>query len=175
MNAFQTPPPPAMPGYHHLPGTEDIVGFRYRIGFSIGVLLLIITTITLISYFCRRSHLSTSPSQTTPDWTRVHHHFIIDGLDDVTIQSYPKILYSEAKGNSTSSCCPICLGDYKGNDLLRQLPDCNHFFHLKCVDMWLKLNPTCPVCRTSPLPTPQPTPLAEVVHTASSVATTRMP
>ncbi|KAG2326665.1 hypothetical protein Bca4012_035606 [Brassica carinata] len=170
MNTFQPPPPPEMPGYNHLLGTEDIVGFRYRIGFSIGVLLLIITTITLISYFCRRTQ-----SQTTPDWTRVHHHFIIDGLDDETIQSYPKILYSEAKGNSTSTCCPICLGDYKGNDLLRHLPDCNHFFHLKCVDMWLKLHPTCPVCRTSPLPTPQPTPLAVVVHSASSVAATRMP
>ncbi|CAH8384306.1 unnamed protein product [Eruca vesicaria subsp. sativa] len=171
MNASQPPPPPAMPGYNHLLGTEDIVGFRCRIGFSIGVLLLIITTITLISYFCRR----TSPSQTTPDWTRVHHHFIIDGLDEETIQSYPKILYSEVKGNSTSTCCPICLGDYKGNDLLRQLPECNHFFHLKCVDMWLKLNPTCPVCRTTPLPSPQPSPLAEVVvHSTSSVATTRM-
>ncbi|KAF2614086.1 hypothetical protein F2Q70_00008406 [Brassica cretica] len=31
-------------------------------------------------------------------------------------------------------------------------------------------NPTCPVCRTSPLPTP----LAEVVSLASSVATIRM-
>lgn len=172
MNTFQPPPPLVMPGYNHLLGTEDIVGFRYRIGFSIGVLLLIITTITLISYFCKRSQLSSSTS--SPDWARVHHHFIIDGLDDETIQSYPKILYSEAKVNSTSSCCPICLGDYKGNDLLRQLPDCNHFFHLKCVDMWLRINPTCPVCRTSPLPTPQPTPLAEVVHSASSVATTRM-
>ncbi|KAH0849913.1 hypothetical protein HID58_095968 [Brassica napus] len=27
--------------------------------------------------------------------TCASHHFIIDGLDDETIQSYPKILYSE--------------------------------------------------------------------------------
>lgn len=175
MNAFQPPPP----DYNGLLGTDEIGGFRYGMGVSIGVLILI-TTITLTSYFCKRNQHSSSTSETNQDSTHVHHHHhhvIIDvdpGLDEATIQSYPKILYSEAKGNSTSSCCPICLGDYKGNHLLRLLPDCNHLFHLKCIDMWLRLNPTCPVCRTSPLPTPLATPLAEVVPLASSVATTRM-
>ncbi|KAG2285517.1 hypothetical protein Bca4012_034004 [Brassica carinata] len=180
MNTFRPPPPPPIPGYNHLLGTDDIGGFRYGIGVSIGVLLLI-TTITLTSYFCTRRQLSSSPTQTSQDSTRVHHHLhhhviidVVPGLDEDTIQSYPKLLYSEAKGSSTSSCCSICLGDYKGNHLLRQLPDCNHLFHLKCIDTWLRLNPTCPVCRTSPFPTPLPTPLAEVVPLASTVATTRM-
>ncbi|ESQ52214.1 hypothetical protein EUTSA_v10017882mg, partial [Eutrema salsugineum] len=183
MNTFQPPPPPPpppLPEYNGLLGTDDIGGFRYGVGVSIGVLLLI-TTITLTSYYCTRNQLSSSsPSQTNLDSTRVHHHHhhviidVVPGLDEDTIQSYPKILYSEAKGDSTASCCPICLGDYKRNHLLRQLPDCNHLFHLKCIDTWLRLNPTCPVCRTSPLPTPLPTPLAEVVPLASSVAATRM-
>ncbi|KAJ0624340.1 putative transcription factor C2H2 family [Helianthus annuus] len=38
-----------------------------------------------------------------------------------------------------------CLADYKGKDLLRELPDCGHLFHVKCVDPWLRLNPTCPI------------------------------
>ncbi|CAA7020317.1 unnamed protein product [Microthlaspi erraticum] len=183
MNVLQPPPPPPMmPDYNALLGTNDIGGFRYGIGVSIGVLLLI-TTITLTSYFCTRNQLSSSPSRSNnnQDSTLVHHHHhhviidVVSGLDEDTIQSYPKILYSEAKGHSTASCCPICLGDYKGKHLLRQLPDCSHLFHLKCIDTWLRLNPTCPVCRTSPLPTPLSTPLAEVVPLASStVATTRM-
>uniref|UniRef100_A0A1J3FSA7 RING-H2 finger protein ATL70 n=1 Tax=Noccaea caerulescens TaxID=107243 RepID=A0A1J3FSA7_NOCCA len=180
MNVLQPPPPPPMmPDYNGLLGRDDIGGFRYGVGVSIGVLLLI-TTITLTSYFCTRNQLSSSPSQTNQDSIRVHHHHhhviidVVSGLDEDTIQSYPKILYSEAKGHSTASCCPICLGDYKGKHLLRQLPDCKHLFHLKCIDTWLRLNPTCPVCRTSPLPTPLPTPLAEVVPLASTVATTRM-
>ncbi|CAH8382008.1 unnamed protein product [Eruca vesicaria subsp. sativa] len=169
MNAFQ--PPPQMPAFSG--------GFSYGVGVSIGVILLI-TTITLTSYFCTRNQSSSSPSQTNQDVTRVHHHHhhvIIDavqGLDEDTIQSYSKILYSEVKGNSMSSCCHICLGDFKGNHMLRQLPDCNHLFHLKCVDTWLRLNPTCPVCRTSPLPSSLPTPHVEVVSLACSLATIRM-
>lgn len=59
--------------------------------------------------------------------------------------------------------CAICLCEYKEAEMMRMLPDCKHCFHLKCVDAWLRLNATCPVCRSSPLPTPLSTPLAEVV------------
>ncbi|MQL75677.1 hypothetical protein Taro_008061 [Colocasia esculenta] len=58
----------------------------------------------------------------------------------------------EDAGNAL--CCSICLADYKDADVLRRLPDCKHLFHLKCVDPWLRLHPTFPVCRTSPLRRP---------------------
>ncbi|KAI4351216.1 hypothetical protein L6164_005594 [Bauhinia variegata] len=78
------------------------------------------------------------------------------GLDDNTLDSYPKFLYSELqKGSSVSSCCSICLEDYKDTDSLRLLPDCDHVYHLSCVDPWLKQNPTCPLCRSSSFETPQ--------------------
>ncbi|KAK7850961.1 putative ring-h2 finger protein atl71 [Quercus suber] len=76
------------------------------------------------------------------------------GLDEATLRNYPKLIYAQAKlhkGNSTSSCCSICLADYNDTDVLRLLPDCGHLFHLKCVDSWLRLHTTCPVCRNSPL------------------------
>ncbi|TYG54091.1 hypothetical protein ES288_D09G161400v1 [Gossypium darwinii] len=140
-------------------GSNNIGGFGYGIGVSVGILLLI-TTITLASYFCTR----TQPPQGAPARrTRQEPNIdpdslVVDvGLDEETIKSYPKLLYSEAKlqkKDSTASCCSICLADYKSSDMLRLLPDCNHLFHLKCVDPWLRLNPTCPVCRTSPIPTP---------------------
>ncbi|KAJ1396204.1 Zinc finger, RING-type [Sesbania bispinosa] len=47
--------------------------------------------------------------------------------------------------------------------MLRMMPECRHYFHLCCLDSWLKLNGSCPVCRNSPLPTPISTPLQEVV------------
>ncbi|XP_075518180.1 E3 ubiquitin-protein ligase At1g63170-like [Primulina tabacum] len=43
-------------------------------------------------------------------------------------------------------CC-ICLAKYAHNDELRELP-CSHFFHKDCVDKWLKINASCPFCKT---------------------------
>ncbi|PWA78184.1 RING/U-box superfamily protein [Artemisia annua] len=42
-------------------------------------------------------------------------------------------------------CC-ICLAKYANDDELRELP-CSHFFHTDCVDKWLKINATCPLCK----------------------------
>ncbi|CAI9784822.1 unnamed protein product [Fraxinus pennsylvanica] len=42
-------------------------------------------------------------------------------------------------------CC-ICLVKYLNNDDLRELP-CSHFFHKECVDKWLKINASCPLCK----------------------------
>ncbi|TKY61907.1 RING-H2 finger protein ATL70 [Spatholobus suberectus] len=154
-------------------GSSNISGYSYGIGISIGILLLIIT-ITLTSYFCTRTRVVTAPFTRNRRRTRSvlePQHSIVDvSLDEATILSYPTLLYSEAKlekSDSTATCCSICLADYKGTDMLRVLPDCGHQFHLKCIDPWLRLHPTCPVCRTSPLPTPLSTPLAEVVPLAS--------
>ncbi|KAK7268110.1 hypothetical protein RIF29_20797 [Crotalaria pallida] len=153
-------------------GSNSISGFGYGIGISIGILLLI-TTITLTSYFCTRVQVPSAPNRRrhTPDLLEPQHSIIDVGLDDSTIMSYPKMLYSEAtklrKSDSTATCCSICLADYKATDKLRVLPDCEHLFHPKCIDPWLRLHPTCPVCRTSPIPTPLSTPLAEVVPLAS--------
>ncbi|KAE9590096.1 hypothetical protein Lal_00033740 [Lupinus albus] len=152
-------------------GNNNISGVGYGIGISIGVLLLI-TTIILTSYFCTRVQVLSAAStrwRNTPDLIEPQHSVIDVGLDESTILSYPKIRYSDAKlrkSDWTSTCCSICLADYKANDMLRVLPDCEHLFHPKCIDPWLRLHPTCPVCRTSPIPTPLSTPLVEVVPLA---------
>ncbi|KAG0264893.1 hypothetical protein BGZ95_003473 [Linnemannia exigua] len=44
-----------------------------------------------------------------------------------------------------STSCSICLGEYEDLDELRHLP-CDHYFHQECVDEWLKLKRTCPLC-----------------------------
>ncbi len=43
--------------------------------------------------------------------------------------------------------CFICFEKYKEKELKRKLPHCNHFFHKKCIDKWLKNKSTCPHCR----------------------------
>lgn len=84
------------------------------------------------------------------------------GLDGPTIQSYPKTLLGESGRlpKPTDNICPICLSEYQPKEELRTIPECNHYFHADCIDEWLKLNGTCPLCRNSPdgsaLVTPSP-------------------
>ncbi|KAF9378622.1 E3 ubiquitin-protein ligase znrf3 [Podila verticillata] len=48
--------------------------------------------------------------------------------------------------DQTAMSCTICLCEYEPDDLLRQMP-CQHLFHKECVDEWLKLKRTCPLCK----------------------------
>ncbi|KAB2608757.1 RING-H2 finger protein ATL20-like [Pyrus ussuriensis x Pyrus communis] len=78
--------------------------------------------------------------------------FVTIGLDGPTIQSYPKTLLGESKRlpKPNDNTCSICLSEYEAMEALRTIPECNHYFHASCIDEWLKMNATCPVCRNSP-------------------------
>ncbi|XVE76349.1 hypothetical protein DITRI_Ditri12bG0165100 [Diplodiscus trichospermus] len=43
--------------------------------------------------------------------------------------------------------CAVCLGDFKEGEQIRVLPDCLHIFHVACIDTWLNLHSSCPLCR----------------------------
>ncbi|KAL6495466.1 hypothetical protein OROGR_030029 [Orobanche gracilis] len=44
-----------------------------------------------------------------------------------------------------AECC-ICLSAYADGAELRELP-CRHHFHSACIDKWLYINATCPLCK----------------------------
>ncbi|KAF9616915.1 hypothetical protein IFM89_032877 [Coptis chinensis] len=44
-----------------------------------------------------------------------------------------------------AECC-ICLSAYDDGAELRELP-CRHHFHCACIDKWLYINATCPLCK----------------------------
>ncbi|CAM9362994.1 unnamed protein product, partial [Discosporangium mesarthrocarpum] len=67
------------------------------------------------------------------------------GARQEEIEKLPTVTFDDIEGFDDESCA-ICLADYEGSDMLRQLP-CNHAFHQKCVDDWLKYNASCPNCR----------------------------
>ncbi|KAK7356533.1 hypothetical protein VNO80_15806 [Phaseolus coccineus] len=148
---------------------NDHDGFTYGVAFVVGSVVLLLT----VAFACVRLRLhiargpnilnslaGTPPSPPTRDEDSVEqglglrlHHI------DTSFESYPKLLYSQKeKGSSSSnicsSSCSICLGDYKEGDMLRLLPHCLHIFHLACVDPWLRLHSTCPICRKSSLQPP---------------------
>ncbi|KNA13224.1 hypothetical protein SOVF_118690 [Spinacia oleracea] len=74
------------------------------------------------------------------------------GLDLPTIESYPKTILGESKRlpKPSDNICPICLSEYQPKEALRSIPECNHYFHADCIDEWLRMNATCPLCRNSP-------------------------
>ncbi|CAI9101133.1 OLC1v1038391C1 [Oldenlandia corymbosa var. corymbosa] len=74
------------------------------------------------------------------------------GLDDSTIETYKKVVLGESLRLSgpNDNTCPICLTDYKARETIRCIPDCQHCFHADCIDEWLRMNGSCPVCRCSP-------------------------
>mmetsp|Transcript_14012 Transcript_14012/g.27221 ORF Transcript_14012/g.27221 Transcript_14012/m.27221 type:complete len:374 (-) Transcript_14012:251-1372(-) len=44
--------------------------------------------------------------------------------------------------------CVICISSYEKDQDIRFLPcDARHHFHASCVDGWLKVNASCPICR----------------------------
>ena len=42
--------------------------------------------------------------------------------------------------------CTICLTEYNNGDELTTLP-CFHFFHPKCINIWLQRSNNCPICK----------------------------
>lgn len=170
------------------------IGLGYAIAIALGFLVLL-STLLLASYICcrsaasrRRRRQARANNSRNPNNDNIENGIYLPriifvaeddeenddalsqnatlGLDQVVINSYPKLIYSKrngGSGNGNDVVCPICLCEYKDGEMLRMMPDCKHYFHVMCLDAWLKLNASCPVCRNSPLPTPLSTPLSEVV------------
>lgn len=78
----------------------------------------------------------------------------IVGLDQMTIESYTKVVLGESKRlpGHDDAVCPICLSEYHVKESVRCIPECLHCFHAECIDEWLKMNGSCPICRNSPSP-----------------------
>lgn len=81
---------------------------------------------------------------------------ITTGLDESTIESYEKVVLGKSRRvpGPNDECCWICLSEYNSEETIRCIPECKHCFHADCIDEWLRMNITCPVCRNSPSPSP---------------------
>ncbi|KAJ8764135.1 hypothetical protein K2173_005044 [Erythroxylum novogranatense] len=75
------------------------------------------------------------------------------GLKKKILKSLPKYNYSasvkasDKEANFSWTECAICLSEFVEGEELRVLPQCNHAFHVACVDMWLGSHSSCPSCR----------------------------
>ncbi|TVU45907.1 hypothetical protein EJB05_05416, partial [Eragrostis curvula] len=62
------------------------------------------------------------------------------------------------EGKAEGQRCAMCQSEYaSGDELVRVVPACGHFFHAGCdVDRWLREHRRCPICRGGLWPLPRP-------------------
>ncbi|KAL7158619.1 hypothetical protein ABFS83_02G156500 [Erythranthe nasuta] len=75
---------------------------------------------------------------------------VINGLEPVVVAAIPTMKFDRKAFSSMEDAqCSICLSEYEERETLRIMPICGHSFHLSCIDIWLRKQSTCPVCRLS--------------------------
>ncbi|KAJ8573131.1 hypothetical protein K7X08_009642 [Anisodus acutangulus] len=142
-----------------VPGTANTKGIKI---FQIVALSLVIPALTcsmaMTCYICyeqsRDSRRAAAALQntTTGGAAVAPQPETTNGLDDLTIESYTKVVLGESRRvpGPNHGTCPICLAEYHPKEIVRCIPECEHCFHAECIDEWLKINGTCPVCRNTP-------------------------
>ncbi|RCV43965.1 hypothetical protein SEVIR_9G339700v4 [Setaria viridis] len=59
----------------------------------------------------------------------------------------PVVPYAGAAKKGLPEDCPICLEPFGDGDGVRVVPACGHLYHAPCIDRWLDMRNSCPVCR----------------------------
>ncbi|CAN6310031.1 unnamed protein product [Urochloa humidicola] len=125
---------------------------------AVAVLVVLIVAIVVVSTGCCEPPAAGA-------W-RATVHDIERALGPHTLVTYEQAK-AALKGRRASSAppaegkeeeCAICLSEYAGGDeRVRVLPACGHFFHAECgIDWWLRTRGTCPYCRAGLRPLPRP-------------------
>ena len=68
-------------------------------------------------------------------------------LANINNMSSVNVFSALSSNNTSEEMCSICQNEFEGSDIVRRLNNCNHIFHLNCVDTWLSNHNTCPTCR----------------------------
>eukprot|EP00212_Chloropicon_laureae_P002027 CAMPEP_0197486306 /NCGR_PEP_ID=MMETSP1311-20131121/1237_1 /TAXON_ID=464262 /ORGANISM="Genus nov. species nov., Strain RCC856" /LENGTH=351 /DNA_ID=CAMNT_0043029319 /DNA_START=107 /DNA_END=1158 /DNA_ORIENTATION=+ len=70
------------------------------------------------------------------------------GLNSSTLQKLKQYSFKLGRSNKYHTTeCSVCMEKFAEGDMVRRLPGCGHMFHQSCVDEWLSLHPSCPICR----------------------------
>lgn len=67
--------------------------------------------------------------------------------DGAALPVVPYASAGGAKKGQPEGDCPVCLEAFGDDDGVKVVPACGHVFHAPCIDRWLDVRNSCPVCR----------------------------
>jgi hypothetical protein len=68
-------------------------------------------------------------------------------IDDDKAQDVTAATTVRVQERAEEKKCAICFECFKPGEHVRVLPTCNHDFHARCLDPWLRKKGSCPMCR----------------------------
>ncbi|GAV92069.1 zf-RING_2 domain-containing protein [Cephalotus follicularis] len=164
------PPPPPFRF-----GDESGTDFSPLIIAVLGILasvFIMVSYYTFISKYCRRrghDNTNVDSNENRDETNNEARQGTTSGLDETLIKSITVYKYKKGDGLIEGTDCSVCLSEFEEDESLRLLPECNHAFHLPCIDTWLKSHPSCPLCRANissinALPNQRAAPAQETQH-----------
>lgn len=121
----------------------------------VGIAILVIIHVCIVGRVFRGNNTDEEGTRQRQNMSGMKRMFGEDNISD--LKSLPCFVYEEAaaasaseerRGFSSPVDCAVCLESFKVGDFCRLLPNCNHTFHLHCIDSWILHTPICPICRT---------------------------
>ncbi|KAJ8750157.1 hypothetical protein K2173_014072 [Erythroxylum novogranatense] len=125
---------------------SNAVHFDSSMAFIVFVLFTALSIVGFLSIYIRTF---TTDEQTDRLSSQRHHRPTnppCKGLDPEIVKSLPVYSYHHVEVKYQMECA-ICLGEFEEKESVKMIPSCEHIFHSDCIDTWLKLHVTCPVCR----------------------------
>jgi hypothetical protein len=109
---------------------------------SMGVFLFILSLAALLVavfvLWCRR--------RGQPHWLRECY---ARRQQPFPVETLPAFTYArDSDGSGGGPECSVCLGAVHEGEMVRRLPVCMHMYHVECIDRWLAVHRTCPLCRS---------------------------
>ncbi|KAJ7956258.1 RING-H2 finger protein [Quillaja saponaria] len=106
----------------------------------VGIVVLVVIHVCIVGRVFRTEEQGDDFVQSSSNETK--------GISIVDLKKLPCFEYEEAEKGGSHVECAVCLENFKVGDKCRLLPNCNHIFHVQCIDTWLLRTPICPFCRT---------------------------